>query len=378
MNERTIKIMSCLLLCAAAGWSSQAGLSAMADGERPASVPAGSQLTLTGDAQIEGIEAMRSPLSPLWRPYRFKPQKAFVMRARSFGGPTVNGLPAHVESLLSLAQAGQWERLADAAVSMGIDGEAITTEPRKAERIKPDLTLAFGGALDPVAKGASLVSQLKRMKRQGYDCPVLLVEGLLEDWAKTYDAAFKDIKLHSKPPILAICVGKMTLTELLNIPAFLRRYEGQYHSIIANYDLTNAHVRGRVKLRTTIARVALALEMINRASSAAYVWLGVDYLTSPPWRDWIGSQNKGRFSAVVLIGKSANQALIHPEVAKVIRQRFTKQLGAVPVGLAGLSHYYYDRHTQKNDDYGLEKYKALRKGLADAGMAFLHVQEKLQ
>ncbi|MHC4983454.1 MAG: hypothetical protein ACYTF6_09865, partial [Planctomycetota bacterium] len=167
--------------------------------------------------------------------------------------------------------------------------------------------------------------------------------------------------------------------ELLRIPQFLKRYDGRYHSVVANYELTNGNFTRdprSIAVQRAERRISLVLALIRRASPQTTTWLAVGYNGSPSWRQWVRRQEKSNFDGVALTGRSANLACMQPSAVKFIASEFSEEIGQKRIGLVGFADPFLNPKLQQDDDFAVGGYASLRTAHRASGLAFTHIQEK--
>ena len=290
--------------------------------------------------------------------------------------PTLAKTDMYLSRALQTARAGQWGSLAAEMGSFCIDTTAVTQPAAEKPKDTPSMDASFGGELDPEWSEDFLARKVKRMQSLGFDVPIVPIRSLQGDWRNEYDAFFAAID-GKATPMLGLCIGQMTLPDLLTVPEFLRRYEGKYHSIIVNYDLTNGNVdmtQAPVTLRDATDRVALALVLVHRASPSAFVWLAVGYHRSPSWESWVRSFDRQQFSGVLLSGGSAVAACMYPQTAKTVHRSMHKKCGAMPLGLIDFRLHDLDELLYHQDDLGIQRYKTIQAAMKRAGIHPMHIR----
>jgi hypothetical protein len=256
-----------------------------------------------------------------------------------------------------------------------LDATALTVAAASHKRSAAALDVACGGEIEVTWAPAVLQKRLARMQDLGFNCPLLAVRRLQGNWRSDYDALFKALDGRFTP-MLGLCLRDMDLRDLLSVAELLRRYEGKFHSVIVNYDLTNGHVDGDAAStahRHAVQRVSLALALVHRASPSSHAWLAVGYHRTPDWRTWVKSFDTQQYSGLLLCGGSAVAACAYPQTAAQVRKSILQQVGEKPVGLIGFRLHTLDALLFEGDDRGLAQYEALRASLKQVGIAPLHV-----
>lgn len=276
---------------------------------------------------------------------------------------------------LATAHGGRWDEFAPVMTGCGLDPKALAEAAVSEKKPVAALDGAFGGDIDPTWTPEVLQKRLARMKTLGFSCPIVPVRRLGGDWRGSYDALFKALDGQAQP-MLGLCLREMDLPDLLATAELLRRYEGKFHSVIVNYDLTNGHVDGPTTspaFREATEKVALALALVHRASPSSYAWLAVGYHRTPDWKSWVKSFDAQQYSGLLLSGGSAVAACAYPQTAAQVRKAIGEQAGDKPVGLIGFRLHTLDALLFGRDDLGLAQYESLRASLKQAGIAPLHI-----
>jgi len=302
-------------------------------------------------------------------------------RSTRLGGPASPDLSAvcggadYARRLLGLARSGDWAGLAEHVRLAGGDPAAVAEPLRTGTAAPPDLKGNWGGVLVPSAKARVLESRLQRVESLGFKRPVLRVSRLTGEWRRRFDLTFAKAADRLDKPVLALCIRDMAAEEILRLPGLLRRHEGRYHSVIANYDLTNGELRPRLGLfRAAAQRVALVLALARRAAPAARLWLAVGFSRNPPWRDWVRFQDRRHYDGLALTGASATYAATHGPTAARLHNRLAKEFAPTPVGFVGFAHPLLGRVRGKHDRIA-HLLKTSAAILRESGFSFVHVQE---
>lgn len=327
---------------------------------------------------------MHSDLAGLWNPFqvnqiRFEP--ASVAEQVAVRGndllpdlPRLEKVGPYLPWAMSMIRQSRWDALTAEMANFGVDPQCLTPAAA-APKAVPSLDLTFGGELDCSWSPEVLQKALTYMNDMGFDCPIVPVRSLKGNWRQEYDAFFKAIQGRTSP-MLGLCIRQMDLADLLAVPEMLRRYEGRFHSIIVNYDLTNGVIdvaAGSGPFQDAVDKVSSALALVNRACPSAYVWLAVGYHRTPDWQSWINAFDAKQYSGILLAGGSAVSACMYPASAAVVSKAFGEQVKNMPIGLIGLRVNWVDALLYRRDDQGLQQYQALRQALKKVGISPLHV-----
>jgi hypothetical protein len=289
--------------------------------------------------------------------------------------PKVQDLAVHLPRAVVAARAEDWDQLAAQMQPFGINPESVATAAGDKPKAQPSMDVSFGGELDPQWPADELDRKFKRMRHNGFTVPVVPVRRIRGDWRESYDEFFETIG-ESTTPVLGLCVGTMDVPDLLAVPEFLRRYEGKYHSVIVNYDLTNGHIdgtQGPPAFRAAVKRVSLALALTSRATPGVYTWLAVGYNRAPTWDAWVAAFDRQQFSGLMLSGHSAVSACTNPKVAAQIQKQMAKRVPDTRIGLVNFRLHRLDEMLYHRDDLAIERYTAIRDSLKQAGIAPLHI-----
>lgn len=380
------------------GLLAQAGVAhAATDAWLAAEIAATLEITAP-DSQIETDDTGPVVLGPAWTPrldvarmrpgrpwqassLRVRPvqsgrQLADTRRNRWPGAPELGDIAVYLPRAVLAAKAEKWDVLAAQMQPFGIDPNAVAQPAGKKPQSTPSMDASFGGELDPSWSAGKLAKRIKKMKSFGFTVPVVPVRSLQRNWRTKYDEFFETVG-DGVTPMLGLCIGKMNVVDLLAVPEFLRRYEGKYHSVIVNYDLTNGHVdgmRGPPAFRSAAERVSLALAMTKRAAPAAYTWLAVGYNRAPTWNAWASAFDRQHFSGLMLSGHSAVSACMNPQIAKQIQRQIGKRFPNTQVGLVNFRLHTLDWLMFHRDDLGIQRYSTIRAQLKQVGIVPLHIR----
>lgn len=320
----------------------------------------------------------RSWQSRPFRAARVRPgrQLADVRKDRWPDAPELGDIAVYLPRAVLAAKAEQWDVLAAQMQPFGIDPNAVAQVAPEQPKAAPSMDASFGGELDPSWSAGKLAKRIKKMKSFGFTVPVVPVRSLQRNWRTKYDGFFEAIG-DGITPMLGLCVGKMDVPDLLAVPEFLRRYEGKYHSVIVNYDLTNGHVdgmQGPPAFRAAAERVSLALALTKRATPAVYAWLAVGYNRAPTWNAWASAFDRQQFSGLMLSGHSAVSACMNPQIAKQIQRQIGKRFPNTQIGLVNFRLHTLDWLMFHRDDLGIQRYSTIRAQLKQVGIVPLHIR----
>jgi len=340
---------------------------------------AGAQQAALPPADGRTVVAVHSDAGKLYVAPGIVTTAVAVPQTRSLTPPVLDEAGSYVARLLSLAVSNEWNTVAGEVQRLGGDPTSVNTPPAAAAKAELDLERRFGGVLTPSRDREVVKSQLDRFAYLGFDCPVLLATDLKDGWQETYDITFGISQGRIGKPILGLCIGRMSVPELLRIPEFLRRYQGKFHSVVANYDLTTTEFErtpDAALVRRGMDRVGLVLALVRRADPALHVWLATGYTGRPSWPEWLKAQDKSAYDGIALTGPSAVLACMHPEVARKVTQKIAKEMPEKPVSLMGFSEPFLSPQIKRNDDHAVKACEELRGALRGCGFVLVHTEEE--
>jgi len=292
--------------------------------------------------------------------------------------PEGRGLPDagdYVHKLLVMVQEGRWDGLVLEAKRVGIDASCLSVAAKPATEPQPTMPAVLAGMLEPSGQPSEVKRQLEALHYPKYGMPLEPVPTLQGDWEGVFDVTFEALRGEEKP-IIALCIGKMSAAELLVVPEFLKRYEGQYSAVIANYDVASFETEDPddpAARERRHERVSLSLALIHRTVPSVKVWLAVDYTIR--WREWISRQAADQFNGIVLCGRTATSKGLDQQVAPVMLARFSGATSGRPVAIMGLEHKKLTAMFSGAGGTSQARYfDQLTAGLRNAGYSFVHVQ----
>jgi hypothetical protein len=360
------------LVTLAGPWPSQfsgAELSSIA----PWYPPAAGEKSTVSQWSPQSIAATGASLAGSW-------QSSSAFTFASVGSETAGALSPRsdysaISWALDQARKNQWEVLAKELENLPFDSKALTA-PAAAER-KPEFRsdLIFGGEINPVASPEAIKKRCEEILSLGFNSPVVPIRSLSGDWRKTYDGFFKSLDGRIMP-MAGICLRDMSLSDLLALTEFAKRYECNFNGMIINYDLFNGQIddaTDAVGFERSKEKISLVLALIHRSAPEAFVWIVAGYYRNPDWHAWIKSFDAGQYSGVLLTGESAAAACMYPQAAAQVKKTIVEQAGIKLFGLVDFRIDPIDALVAKKDDRGLEQYESLRKSLKSAGIAPLHI-----